>query len=372
MAEAILRSNGLIVGYSGTPVISGIDISAESGKILTLIGPNGAGKSTILKTLIKQLPPVSGAVYLDGQALNALKPRDIALKVSAVLTGRPNPELMTCGDVVATGRYPYTGRLGILSAHDREVVAESMALVQVTELRDRDFNRISDGQRQRVLLARAICQEPRVLIMDEPTSFLDIRHKLDFLYLLRRLVLERQLAIVLSLHELELAQRFSDTVLCVRNGKVDRMGPPEEIFRGNYIAELYGVEHGSYNAELGCVETAAVPGEPRVFVIGGGGSGIPAYRLLQRRGIPFAAGVLPENDADLPIAEALASEVITDKAFEPVSAEAAEKALALAARCEKVVCAAESFGTMTAENRRILDWAKEKGVLLPAEELNAL
>jgi iron complex transport system ATP-binding protein len=150
------------------------------------------------------------------------------------------------------------------------------------------------------------------------------------------------------------------------------MGPPEEIFRGNYIAELYGVEHGSYNAELGCVETAAVPGEPRVFVVGGGGSGIPAYRLLQRRGIPFAAGVLPENDADLPIAEALASEVVTDRAFEPVSAQAVDKALALAAKCEKVVCAAEGFGTMTAENRRILDWAKEKGVLLSSEELNTL
>ena len=372
MAEAILRSDSLIVGYGGTPVISGIDLGAEAGKILTLIGPNGAGKSTILKTLIKQLPPVSGAVYLDGQELSTLKARDIALKVSAVLTGRPNPELMTCGDVVATGRYPYTGRLGILSDHDREVAAESMELVQVTELKDRDFNRISDGQRQRVLLARAICQEPRVLIMDEPTSFLDIRHKLDFLYLLRKLVLERQLAIVLSLHELELAQRFSDTVLCVRGGKVDRIGPPEEIFRGNYIAELYGVEHGSYNAELGCVETEAVQGTPRVFVVGGGGSGIPTYRLLQRRGIPFAAGVLPLNDADLPIAMALATEVVTDKAFEPVSAEAVSKALALAETCEKVVCAAEGFGTMTAENRRILTWAEEMGKLLPPEALNTL
>ena len=372
MAEAILRSESLIVGYGGTPVISGIELGAEAGKILTLIGPNGAGKSTILKTLIKQLPPVSGTVYLNGKELSTLRPKDIALSVSAVLTGRPTPELMTCGDVVATGRYPYTGQLGILSQHDHEVAEEAMELVQVTELKDRDFNRISDGQRQRVLLARAICQEPRVLIMDEPTSFLDIRHKLDFLYLLRRLVLERQLAIVLSLHELELAQRFSDTVLCVRDGKVDRIGPPEEIFRGNYIAELYGVEHGSYNAELGCVETEAVPGQPRVFVIGGGGSGIPAYRLLQRRGIPFAAGVLPENDADLPIARALATEVVTDRAFEPVSREAADKALELAKNCEKVVCAAERFGSMTLENRRILDWAKEAGVLLPQEELHTL
>jgi iron complex transport system ATP-binding protein len=153
---------------------------------------------------------------------------------------------------------------------------------------------------------------------------------------------------------------------------VDRIGPPEEIFRGNYIAELYGVEHGSYNAELGCVETEAVKGAPRVFVVGGGGSGIPAYRLLQRRGVPFAAGVLPENDADLPIAKALATEVVTDKAFEPVSAEAVDRALALAESCEKVVCAAEHFGSMTTENRRILDRAKEKGNLLTEAELHTL
>ena len=153
---------------------------------------------------------------------------------------------------------------------------------------------------------------------------------------------------------------------------MDRIGPPEEIFRGNYIAELYGVEHGSYNAELGCVETEAVLGTPRVFVVGGGGSGIPTYRLLQRRGIPFAAGVLAENDADLPIAEALATEVVTDRAFEPVSPEAVDKALALAEKCEKVVCAVPGFGTMTAENRRILDRAKEKGNLLLLEELNVL
>jgi len=372
MADAILRSNALTVGYSGTAVICGITLKAEPGKIMTLIGPNGAGKSTILKTLIRQLPPISGTVYLDGKDLTSLRSRDIARTVSAVLTGRPTPELMTCGDVVATGRYPYTGKLGILSQHDREVAAESMELVQVTELKDRDFNRISDGQRQRVLLARAICQEPRVLIMDEPTSFLDIRHKLDFLYLLRRLVLQRQLAVILSLHELELAQRFSDTVLCVRNGQVDRIGPPEEIFRGNYIAELYGVEHGSYNAELGCVETEAVPGDPKVFVIGGGGSGIPVYRLLQRRGIPFAAGVLPENDSDLPVARALATEVITDRAFEPVSPDAGERAMALALHCGKVICAASAFGSMNEENRRIRDQAEQAGILLRPDDLSSL
>ena len=372
MENAILRTQGLDVGYNGQAVISGVELTAEAGRILVLIGPNGAGKSTILKTVIRQLPPVAGGVFLAGQDMARLRAKDIAKEVSAVLTGRPSPELMTCEDVVSTGRYPYTGRLGILSAHDREVVRSSMELVRVTELADRDFDRISDGQRQRVLLARAICQEPKLLVMDEPTSFLDIRHKLDFLYLLRQLVQERELAIVLSLHELDLAQRFADTVLCVKAGQVDRIGSPEEIFRGDYIDRLYEVEHGRYDALLGCVETEALAGTPEVFVIGGGGSGIPVYRFLRRRGIPFAAGVLPENDADLPVARALAARVVTDKAFEPVSRTAAEEALGILRRCRAVVCAAESFGSMTGENRRLREEAELAGKLLAAEELDTL
>lgn len=372
MDSAILRTQGLNVGYNGQTVIAGADFTAETGRILVLIGPNGAGKSTILKTVIRQLPPVSGGVYLSGEDIARLRAKDIAKSVSAVLTGRPNPELMTCEDVVATGRYPYTGRLGILTASDHEVVRSAMELVRVTELAERDFDRISDGQRQRVLLARAICQEPKLLVMDEPTSFLDIRHKLDFLHLLRQLVQERELAIVLSLHELDLAQRFADTVLCVRDGRVDRVGPPEEIFQGDYIDRLYEVEHGSYDTLLGCVETESQPGTPEVFVIGGGGSGIPVYRFLRRRGIPFAAGVLPENDIDLPVARALAAQVITDRAFEPVGREAADRALAVLRRCRAVVCTAESFGTVTAENRRLREAAEAAGTLRAREALEML
>ncbi|MBR1496530.1 MAG: ABC transporter ATP-binding protein [Oscillospiraceae bacterium] len=363
MEDAFLQTEGLSVGYGGVPVITGIDFAAHSGKVLTLIGPNGAGKSTILKTLIRQLSPVGGTVYLGGRDMAAMPALDMARSTAAVLTGRPAPELMSCGDVVATGRYPYTGRLGILSAEDRRIVAESMELVQVSELRDRDFERISDGQRQRVLLARAICQEPKLLIMDEPTSFLDIRHKLDFLHLLRRLVREKGIAAVLSLHELDLAQRFADTVLCVSGGRVDRVGTPEEIFQGDYVARLYGVEHGGYDALFGGVECEKVAGTPEVFVIGGGGGGIPVYRKLQRERVPFAAGVLQRSDLDYPVASALAAELFTVPPFAPVEGPALDAALARASRCSRVVCAVPAFGPLNEGNRAILDDARRRGVL---------
>ena len=372
MDRSILNTTALSVGYGRKTVVAGIRLLAVPGQILTLIGPNGSGKSTILKTLIHQLPPLSGTVFLDGRPLSRMSDGEIAKSVSAVLTGRPEPELMTCEDVVSSGRYPYTGRLGILSQEDRRKVDEAMASVGITELRDRDFNRISDGQRQRVMLARAICQEPKLLILDEPTSFLDIRHKLDFLYLLKTLVRERQLAVILSLHELDLAQKFSDAIVCIRDGVVSRFGTPDEIFEDGYIEQLYGVEHGRYDPRFGSVEQEPSQGPPLVFVIGGDGSGIPVYRRLQRMGIPFAAGVLPENDLDLPVAAALAAEVIREQAIEPVSDAAVARAIKVIGRCRYLVCCTETFGTINRGNQRLLSYAAERNMVLPVEALDRL
>ena len=358
-----LSAEGLRVGYGRTAVVDGIRIRAEAGEILCLIGPNGAGKSTILKTLIRELRPMGGTVLLENTPLPDMKERELARKSAAVLTGRVATELMTCEEIVAMGRYPYTGMLGILSETDREKVDETIRIVGIEEIRKKDFDCISDGQRQRVMLARALCQEPKLLIMDEPTSFLDIRNKLEFLNILRRLVRERDLAVVMSLHELDLAQKFCDRIVCVGDGIIRAVGTPEEIFAGDVIRELYALEHGSYDCLFGTSEPEKNSAPPRVFVIGGGGSGIPVYRRLQREGIPFAAGVLPENDLDLPVAKALASVVITDRANEPVSAARAEEALAVMKTCETVCCTTEQFGFVNRENRRLLEYAEEHGLL---------
>ena len=368
MSGTILRTEALSVGYGKRTVVRDIALLAEPGRILCLIGPNGAGKSTILKTLIHQLPALSGAVLLDGQNMDALTEREIARRSAAVLTERPEPELMRCEEVVAAGRYPYTGRLGILTPADRKIVEESMKQVGVEELAGQEFSRISDGQRQRIMLAKAICQEPRLLILDEPTSFLDIRHKLEFLHLLRRLVRERQLAVVMSMHELDLAEKFSDLLLCVREGRIDRVGPPEAIFSGDYIRQLYGISCGSYDCLYGTAEPERPQGAPRVFVIGGGGSGVGLYRRLQREGIPFAAGVLPENDLDLPTARALAACLITVPAFEPVSPSAVDRALEVLRGCEAVFCTRETFGSVDRENRRLADYARKQGLLRESGE----
>ncbi len=367
MSDRLLHTENLSVGYGKNTVVADILLQAVPGQILCLIGPNGAGKSTLLKTLIRELEPTGGAVILSGRDLRDYPERELARLSAAVLTGRPEPELMRCGEVVALGRYPYTGRLGILGDEDRRQVRDSMEKVGVAELAELEFDRISDGQRQRVLLARALCQEPRLLILDEPTSFLDIRHKLDFLQLLRSLVRERQIAVIMSMHELELAQRFSDLLLCIRDGRVDRAGTPEEVFTEGYVEELYGIGRGHYNVLAGTLEPERPDGTPRVFVIGGGGRGIPIYRRLQRLGIPFAAGVLPENDLDVPTARALAAVLLTDKANEPVSPGRVDAAMPILEQCEAVFCTTE-FGTVNRENRRLVDRAEELGTLRRADE----
>ncbi len=244
MEEIILRAEDLCVGYGKRTLIRDVDIAVRPGEILTLIGPNGVGKSTILKTITRQLSAMEGVIYIGKERLEQLPERRLAQTMSILMTQRVEPELMTCEDVVSAGRYPYTGRFGILSEEDKKQVAAAMELVSVTELKDTDFNRISDGQRQRVMLARAICQEPSILILDEPTSFLDIRYKLELLEILRTLTRENKTAVIMSLHELELARSISDQILCIRDGVVDRCGPPREIFSGGYIQELYQVGSG--------------------------------------------------------------------------------------------------------------------------------
>lgn len=369
MKEVILHTEQLAVGYNKKALIRDIEISVRAGQILTLIGPNGAGKSTILKSITRQLEPIAGTVWIGRQSMQQMQERAFAQTVSVMMTGWVEPELMLCEDVVEAGRFPYTGRLGILSNHDHEQVAEAMRLVHVTELAERSFNCISDGQRQRVMLARAICQEPDILVLDEPTSFLDIRHKLELLSILKELVRQKQLAVILSLHELDLAQKISDYVLCIKNDRIDRCGTPEEIFTDDYIRSLYGVSRGSYHGLYGSLELQAPPGEPQLFVIGGGGAGISMYRQLQRCGIPFAAGVLHENDLDYPVAKALAAEVIAETAFEPISETALRQAAEVLYRCQKVLCCLNHFGTSNQGNQRLLELAKQRGMLLSDTQL---
>ena len=361
MGEYYFHLDQLTVGYNGKPLIDQIQVGIHKGEIVTLIGPNGSGKSTILKSITRQLKILGGKVLYEENDLHKLSYKELSTRMAVVLTERMRPELMTCHDIVATGRYPYTGRLGILSREDEEKVEEAMRAVHAESLGSRDFNNISDGQRQRVLLARAICQEPDIIILDEPTSFLDIKHKLDLLSILRDMAKKKQITVIMSLHEIDLAQKIADKIICVKGDTISHFGKPEDIFEENMIKELYEINNGFFDPLFGSIELPKPDGEAKTFVICGNGTGIPIFRQLQKEHTPFIAGILYTNDVDYRLARLLASKVITEEPFMEISEEAFQKAQKAMESCERIICTAVPVGSCNKRLGELIDAAKKSG-----------
>ncbi len=247
MTNYYFSAKKMCVGYDNKPLIKDMEIALPKGEILCLIGPNGAGKSTVLKSIAGQLKLLGGAAYIGKDDLAKTGADELAKRMSVVFTEKAKAELKSCRDMVATGRYPYTGWFGILSKEDEQVVDEVMELTHITDISKKDFDRTSDGQKQRVMLARAICQEPEIVILDEPTSYLDIKYKLEFLSLLQEMREKRGLTVIMSLHELELAKIVSDKILCLRGEYAERYGTPEEIFESDFIERLFDINEKSFS-----------------------------------------------------------------------------------------------------------------------------
>ena len=359
MDEIYFNTSNLTVGYNKKPLIKDINISLKKGEILTLIGPNGGGKSTILKSISKFLSLINGTVYIDSKSISETSNKELAKKLSVVLTERIRPEMMSCFDVVATGRYPYTNGFGLLTEHDKKKVKEALEKVHALDISDKGFLEISDGQRQRIMLARAISQEPEIIILDEPTSFLDIRHKIELLEILREMAKEKNISIIMSLHEVDLASKISDIVVCVKGEYIERIGTPNEIFTSEIIEDLYDMKTGSYNEVFGSVELPKPIGDAHTFVIAGGGLGVKVFRDLQKKNIPFVTGILYENDIDYLLAKDLASEIFSIEAFNKVNDELLNQAIDRLNSCDTLINTTDSFKELNSFNEIILNKAKE-------------
>lgn len=240
-----IRLEDLKVGYGTSIVLNNVTIDILPGEIVCLIGANGAGKSTVLKTIVRQLKKLGGSVIIDGANEESLREEDVAKAVSMVMTERIHPELMTCFEVVTTGRYPYTGRLGFLSDEDKEAVNSAIDLVGARKIIDKDFSKISDGQKQRIMLARAICQDTGIMVLDEPTSFLDLQYKLDILKVIKKMAMEKNVAVLMSIHELEFVPAIADKVIGVAGDEVYVAGSPEEVLTGANLETMYKMTSGT-------------------------------------------------------------------------------------------------------------------------------
>lgn len=241
-----LQTKMLSVGYGKESVVEEVSFSLKPGQVTIMVGPNGCGKSTLLKTFTRQLKPQAGTILILDKDFTEMGERDLARHIAMVMTTPLQPAFMTCKEVVETGRYPYTGFLGILSETDHQKVEKCMRETNVWELADRPFSAVSDGQRQRVMLARGLCQEPEILILDEPTTFLDMKYKLEFFDLVMRLSKEQGIAVLMSLHEISYAKLIGDFCICVRNHRIERMGVPKEILTDEYLCRLFDVDQALY------------------------------------------------------------------------------------------------------------------------------
>ena len=362
--RAKLAAEGVKTGYGARVVLSEVAFELHPGEVMALLGPNGAGKSTLLKSAAGQLALQGGSIYLEGKDLQAYSGRERAACMALLFTERREPEFATAREVVEAGRYPYTGRFGTLREQDHAAVARAMAYVRTEELRERPFAELSDGQRQRVLLARALAQEPRLILLDEPTAFLDLRHKIELLGLLRDLATREGLAVLVSLHEPDLALKCADRVLLVADGKVLPPVSPEEALSEENMRRIYGLS-AAYDALSGSAElprhTEYTP--PDTLVLAGGGSGIPVYRRLRREGVSFAAGIFSPADLDYPVAIRLAAKVIETAPYEPVSEVCLQAAKDCLSKVGRVIWAEPPLGSGNMALLALRELAETKGIL---------
>lgn len=224
----VISLSQLSVGYSSShPVISDINLELKSGQLACLIGENGIGKSTLLKTLTGFLPKLNGSLLLDNHDIESFSQRELARQVSIVLTQKPDVQNLTIEEIIGLGRSPYTGFFGRLRAEDRKVVDDAIATMGIEKLRGRMIQTLSDGERQKVMIAKALAQETPVILLDEPTAFLDFPSKAETFQSLQRMAHERDKLILLSTHDLELAVRFSDSLLEVKAGMLKAVSVSE-------------------------------------------------------------------------------------------------------------------------------------------------
>jgi len=241
-APAPLRADGVGVALGGRTVVDGVDVDLPAGRITALVGPNGSGKSTLLRTLARVLRPAAGAVLLDGRELHEQPARTVARRLALLPQDATAPDGVTVRQLVELGRQPYLGRLGFLRRADHDAVTWALEAAGVESLAGRLIDTLSGGERQRAWVALALAQRTQLLLLDEPTTYLDVRHQLDVLKLVRRLSAEHGLTVCWVLHDLNAAAAFSDHMVWLRDGRVVASGTPAELLTADLIARTFDVE----------------------------------------------------------------------------------------------------------------------------------
>jgi iron complex transport system ATP-binding protein len=331
MISPLLQMQGITFAYGRQPLLYNISLEIYAGELVGLLGPNGSGKTTLLRLLSGFLRPQQGYVCLEGRDLRQWGRRSVSQRIAVVPQELHMPFAFTVEHMVGLGRTPFVSTfLGTRSRADAVIVQDAMEAAGIAELADRIFNELSGGERQRVLVAMALAQQPAILLLDEPTSHLDIKYQIETLELVRKLNREHKMTVLAAIHDLNLAARYFQRLLLFQRGIVADAGPAE-VLEPELLSRVYGV-HVQVGILRGAAHLSVLPpadeaanvhsvrcSQPLVHIIAGGGSGELMMRALADEHVPFVVGALNIGDSDHTLALRLAEEVITEQPYAPIS-----------------------------------------------------
>jgi iron complex transport system ATP-binding protein len=329
-APVLLEVKGVTFGYEREPLLYDVRVQVRKGEMVGLLGPNGSGKTTLLRLVSGVLRPQQGTVVLEGRDLPDWGRRGVARNIAVVPQELHVPFAFTVEQMVSLGRTPFVNLLGSRSSLDANIVLDAMHAADIGPLAGRIFNELSGGERQRVMVAMALAQQPKLLLLDEPTAHLDIKYQIDVLELVQRLNRERGVTVIAAMHDLNLAARYFPRLLLFQRGVVADAGPAE-VLEPHLLKRVYGIDvqvgilRGAEHLSVLPPGSEVVEDEheeeaqSQVLVMAGGGSGERLMRALADARIPFIAGALNIGDSDHALALRLAREVITEQPYAPIS-----------------------------------------------------
>ncbi|MCX7796006.1 MAG: ABC transporter ATP-binding protein [bacterium] len=367
--EVLIEAFGIKCGYEGREVLKGITISLLPGELVGLLGPNGAGKSTLIKVLSKVLRPIAGTIYVEKEDIESLSFKEIAKRIGVVPQETLLDYKFTVYDVIMMGRNPYISRFKGETKLDKEIVIESMKATDTLEFADRSITELSGGEKQRVILARALAQQPKILLLDEPTSHLDISYQIEMLNLIKRLVKEKNIGALSAIHDPNLASQFCDKIILMKEGKIYDFGTPKEVLTSKNLKEIFNIDvivkqHPIYDSiyilplaknskdYLGC--------DKKVHVICGGGTGTKVIYLLHNN-FDISAGVINLLDSDADVCNELGVNAVFEAPFSPISEENYKKNISMIDESDIVIITPFPFGEGNLYNLKAFEYAVNVG-----------
>jgi iron complex transport system ATP-binding protein len=365
-----LNVNGIECRYGSNKILSDITIEVKPGCFLGIIGPNGSGKTTLLKSISRVLKPHGGSVLIDKEDIYKLNPKMVAQKMAVV------PQFSNVGfdfsvmDVVLMGRNPHMGDFQMETAKDVEIARKAMELTNTWKFANRPINQLSGGEAQRVIIARAIAQEPKILLLDEPMSHLDIINQIELMDLVKGLCVKNGLAVLAVIHDLNMASRYCDMILMLKEGKIYALGPVNEVMTTQNIQNVFGVD-AIVRKNLVTNSPYVIPLSPKkpfedkkctIHVICGAGTGTQLLKTFQDEGYNVTAGVLNVADSDLETCELLKVTSVSDPPFSAITNESHEANVGMVKNANIVVLTSVPFGLGNIKNIEAAIEAVKSGI----------